>query len=95
MPDIDSLLDRNRAFADSGAWRNTPRLPFLPFKNLYVISCIDPRTDPADFLGLELGEAIVARGSAAASRISCCETSSTSVTSSSRRHPRDRTLRQL
>lgn len=61
MPDIDSLLDRNRAFAESGVWQNTPRLPFLPFKNLYVITCIDPRTDPADFLGLEFGEAIVAR----------------------------------
>ena len=61
MPDIDSLLDRNRAFAESGVWRNTPRLPFLPFKNLYVITCIDPRTDPADFLGLKFGEAVVAR----------------------------------
>jgi carbonic anhydrase len=61
MSNIESLLDRNRAFADSGAWRNTPRLPFLPFKNLYVISCIDPRADPADFLGLKFGEAIVAR----------------------------------
>jgi carbonic anhydrase len=61
MSDIDQLLDRNRAFAESGGWRNTPRLPFLPFKNLYVITCIDPRTDPADFLGLEFGEAIVAR----------------------------------
>jgi carbonic anhydrase len=61
MPDIDTLLDRNRAFAESGTWRNTPRLPFLPFKNLYVITCIDPRTDPADFLGLEFGDAIVAR----------------------------------
>ena len=61
MPDIDSLLHRNRAFAQSGVWRNAPRLPFLPFKNLYVITCIDPRTDPADFLGLEFGEAVVAR----------------------------------
>jgi len=61
MPDIDTLLDRNRAFAESGAWRNTPRLPFLPFQNMYVITCIDPRTDPADFLGLNFGEAIVAR----------------------------------
>jgi carbonic anhydrase len=26
-----------------------------------VITCIDPRTDPADFLGIEFGEAIVAR----------------------------------
>src|SRR5215472_5188535 len=61
MPDIEALLGRNRAFADSGAWRNTPRLPFLTFNGLYVITCIDPRTDPADFLGLEFGEAIVAR----------------------------------
>ena len=26
-----------------------------------MITCIDPRTDPADFLGIEFGEAIVAR----------------------------------
>jgi hypothetical protein len=26
-----------------------------------VITCIDPRVDPAEFLGLEFGEAIVAR----------------------------------
>ncbi len=61
MPDITALLERNKAFASSGAWRNTPRLPFLPFKSLYIITCIDPRTDPADFLGLQFGEAIVAR----------------------------------
>jgi carbonic anhydrase len=61
MPGIESVLDRNRAFAESGTWRNTPRLPFLPFQSLYVITCIDPRTDPAQFLGLEFGEAIVAR----------------------------------
>jgi carbonic anhydrase len=61
MPDIDSLLARNRAFAESGAWRNTPRLPFLPFKGIYVVTCVDPRTDPADFLDLEFGEAIVTR----------------------------------
>jgi len=54
-------MERNRAFAASGAWRNTPRLPFLPFKGLYVITCIDPRTDPGDFLGLRFAEAIVAR----------------------------------
>lgn len=61
MTALTSLTDRNRAFADSGAWRNTPRLPFLPFKGLYVITCVDPRTDPADFLGLTFAEAIVAR----------------------------------
>jgi carbonic anhydrase len=61
MSKIDALLERNEAFASSGAWRNTPRLPFLPFKDLYIITCIDPRVDPADFLGLEFGDAIVAR----------------------------------
>jgi carbonic anhydrase len=61
MPNISALMERNKAFASSGAWRNTPRLPFLPFKSLYVITCVDPRTDPADFLGLDFGDAIVAR----------------------------------
>ena len=61
MSNIDSLLPRNAAFAASDRWHNTPRLPFLPYKGLYVITCIDPRVDPADFLGLEFGEAIVAR----------------------------------
>jgi len=61
MSNIDPLLPRNAAFAASDVRHNTPRLPFLPHKGLYVITCIDPRTDPADFLGLEFGEAIVAR----------------------------------
>lgn len=61
MSNIDPLLPRNAAFAASDARHNTPRLPFLPHKGLYVITCIDPRVDPAEFLGLEFGEAIVAR----------------------------------
>jgi carbonic anhydrase len=61
MSNIDSLLPRNAAFAASDVWQNTPRLPFLPYKGLYVITCIDPRVDPGEFLGLEFGEAIVAR----------------------------------
>lgn len=58
---IEPLLERNRAFADRGDWRATPRLPFLPFAGVYVVTCIDPRTDPADFLGLRFAEAIVER----------------------------------
>ena len=58
---ITPLLERNVAFAEAGTWRTTPPLPFLPFRSLYVITCIDPRTDPADFLGLRFAEAIVAR----------------------------------
>jgi carbonic anhydrase len=61
MSNIDSLLFRNAAFAASDVRQQTPRLPFLPHRGLYVITCIDPRVDPADFLGLEFGEAIVAR----------------------------------
>ncbi len=61
MSNLDSLLPRNAAFAASDVRDNTPRLPFLPHRGLYVITCVDPRVDPADFLGLEFGEAIVAR----------------------------------
>jgi carbonic anhydrase len=61
MSNIAPLLERNRSFAESGVWRKTPPLPFLPFKGLYIITCVDPRTDPADFLGLDFGDAIVAR----------------------------------
>jgi carbonic anhydrase len=61
MSNLESLLPRNAAFAAGDVRHHTPRLPFLPHKGLYVITCIDPRTDPAEFLGLEFGEAIVAR----------------------------------
>jgi len=61
LSNIDSLLPRNAAFAASDVRYNTPQLPFLPHKGLYVITCIDPRVDPADVVGLEFGEAIVAR----------------------------------
>ncbi len=61
MSNLSALLDRNREFADGGAWRDPPRLPFLPHRGLYVITCVDPRTDPALFLGLRFAEAIVAR----------------------------------
>ena len=61
ISNIDPLLARNAAFAASDVRRNTPPLPFLPHRGLYLITCMDSRTDPADFLGLEFGEAIVAR----------------------------------
>jgi carbonic anhydrase len=61
MSNMNALLERNKAYAASGTWRNVPPLPFLPFEGLYIITCIDPRTDPADFLELDFGDAIVAR----------------------------------
>ena len=62
MSNIAPLLDRNRAFAsDRGARQGMPRLPFIPNLNLYIVTCIDPRVDPAQVLGLKLGEAVVQR----------------------------------
>ena len=61
MTNIAALLDRNRAFAASDARRKEPTQPFLPHRNLYLVTCLDPRTDPADFLGIEYGDAVVAR----------------------------------
>ena len=58
---ITPLLVRNRDFAATDTRMDTPRLPFLPHQGLYIITCIDPRTDPADFAGVRFGEAIVAR----------------------------------
>jgi carbonic anhydrase len=58
---MDTLLQRNREFADTDAKTRVPSIPFIPNRQLYVITCIDPRVDPANILGLELGDAIVAR----------------------------------
>jgi len=62
LSNIAPLLDRNRAFAgDPGARQGMPRLPFIPNLNLYIVICIDPRVDPAEILGVRLGEALVQR----------------------------------
>jgi len=44
---ITPLLERNRAFAATDTRTHTPRLPFLPHRGLYIVTCIDPRTDPS------------------------------------------------
>jgi carbonic anhydrase len=54
-------LQRNRDFSARGDHERVPEIPFVPFGQLYVITCIDPRVDPAAVLGAGLGEAIVAR----------------------------------
>ena len=45
-------------FAGAGGHANAVVFPNL---RLFVITCLDPRVDPAHFLGLELSEAIVVR----------------------------------
>ena len=55
---IDSALERNRAFAAAGGHQGAVVFPNL---RLFVITCLDPRVDPAHFLGLGLSDAIVVR----------------------------------
>jgi carbonic anhydrase len=55
---IDSALGRNRDFAAAGRHQGAVVFPRL---RLFVVTCLDPRTDPAHFLGLDLSDAIVVR----------------------------------
>ena len=55
---IDPALERNRTFAAAGGHEGAVVFPNL---RLFVITCLDPRTDPAHFLGLGLGDAMVVR----------------------------------
>ena len=61
MTHLDVLLDRNRAFAATDARTRGPAVPFVPNMQAFVLTCIDPRVDPADVFGLALGDAIVER----------------------------------
>ena len=55
---IDSALERNRSFAAAGGHDGAVVFPTL---RLFVITCLDPRVDPAHFLGLGLSDAMVVR----------------------------------
>jgi carbonic anhydrase len=55
---IASALARNRAFAAAGGHEGAVVFPNL---RLFVITCLDPRVDPAHFLGLGLSDAMVVR----------------------------------
>jgi carbonic anhydrase len=55
---MDITLERNRAFAAAGGHEGAVVFPAL---RLFVITCLDPRVDPAHFLGLGLSEAVVVR----------------------------------
>jgi carbonic anhydrase len=58
---FSTYLERNVQFAASDAKDHVPEVPFIPSKQLYLITCLDPRVEPAAIVGAELGEAIVAR----------------------------------
>jgi carbonic anhydrase len=55
---IETALGRNRAFAAAGGHQGAVAFPSL---RLFVITCLDPRVDPAHFLGLGLSDAVVLR----------------------------------
>jgi carbonic anhydrase len=55
---IESALERNGLFAAAGGHEGAVVFPNL---RLFVITCLDPRVDPAHFLGLDLSDAMVVR----------------------------------
>ena len=58
MANLEPLLQRNRHFATTGAYRAAS---IVATHQVYVITCLDPRTDPSAFLELQLGDAMVIR----------------------------------
>jgi carbonic anhydrase len=58
LGNFDIALERNRAFAAAGGHEGALVFPSL---RLFVITCLDPRVDPAHFLGLGLSDAMVVR----------------------------------
>jgi len=58
MADLDTLLDRNRSFAErfeGGDLNIRPRMSTI------LLSCVDARVDPAHLFSLGLGDALVIR----------------------------------
>jgi carbonic anhydrase len=55
---IDPALERNRTFAAAEGHKGAVVFPTM---RLFVITCLDPRVDPAHFLGLGLSDAMVVR----------------------------------
>jgi carbonic anhydrase len=58
---FNDLISANASFAQTDAKDKAPAIPFLPNRQVYLVTCIDPRVDPAALFALELGDAIVAR----------------------------------
>src|SRR5689334_11848032 len=60
MSAFDELVRRNRVYVESdGPGELTP----VPRTRVLIVTCIDPRVEPAAFLGIEAGDALVLRNS--------------------------------
>ena len=55
---VGPALERNRVFAAEGGQQGAGVFPRL---GLFVVTCLDPRVDPAHILGLGLSDAMVVR----------------------------------
>jgi carbonic anhydrase len=55
---LEKLAQGNAGFSTH---RFTSRLKIIPSLKVFIIGCLDPRVDPAQVLGLELGEAAMIR----------------------------------
>lgn len=55
---FDEALARNEAFAEAGGHEGVSPLPVL---GVLIVACLDSRVDPAQLMGLELGDAMVIR----------------------------------
>ena len=60
MSAFDELVRRNRVYVESGG---SGELTPVPKTRVLIVTCIDPRVEPAAFLGVEAGDAIVLRNS--------------------------------
>jgi len=61
MADLQNLIERNRQFAA----QYEGNLSIIPRFSTMVLTCVDARIDPAHFLGLGLGDALVFRNAGA------------------------------
>jgi carbonic anhydrase len=55
---IDEMLTKNGEFADA---HDVSALTLMPTRRAIILSCVDPRVEPAIVLGAQLGEAAVIR----------------------------------
>ncbi len=58
MADLETLLDRNRSFAEQFEGGD---LNIRPRMSTIIVTCVDSRVDPAHLFGLALGDAVVMR----------------------------------
>ncbi len=58
MSAVETLIKRNEAFA---AYQFQASMSLMPALKTMIVGCVDARVDPAQVLGLELGEAVVIR----------------------------------